>query len=294
MSYVPTIVVDDDNEEVLRNFRWERENSNVNIIPFKTWDKTEEYLSGGNIVDAIVLDARGQITADDDVGDHHIFEALQYVKNAKIPYVIYTAHSEEELGLLKKEYQQGKVFEKTGTKKKTPEEVIGYLKTEIVKSPLVKLRNKYEPAFQPFYKDIIGKEYEHNLIELLFCLQDEDYKKKNLNVVRDVLESVFLSLINKYKIIPIAFKNSNSKPNLEWCTRYLEGRVTNDDKGVPHTLEIGIPSHIQFNFRYIKNLSSAFSHLSENAEIKNAFISTTHSVLEILEWLPGFINEHFE
>lgn len=293
MDYKPTIIVDDDNEDVLRNFRWEQEKCNVNIVTFKTWDKTEEYLNSTNEVDAIVLDARGQITKDDDVGDHHITEALIYVRNTSIPYVIYTAHSEEELHGLKYEYQKGKVLNKTGTKKKSAEDVINYLKEEIAKSPIIKLRNKYEPAFQPFYNGIIGKEYEHNLIELLFCLEDENYKKKNLNVVRDVLESIFLALINNYKIIPLSFKNVNNKPNLEWCTRYLEGKPTNDARGVQHILEIGIPSHIQFNLRYIKNMSSGFSHLNENAEIKNAFVSTSYSVLEVLEWLPEFVDENF-
>jgi hypothetical protein len=291
MNYKPLIVIDDDSPEIRRNFSLKSVKANVIVEVFETWDRTQEFITEHREqIDAVVLDAKGKLNADKGASEAHLFESHGWVKSLKIPYVIYTAYT-EQLPMLEQQLDEGRVFTKGKHKE---EDVFEYLKDEIARSPIVKLRNKYEPAFQPFYKGIIGKEFEHNLIELLFCLQDEDYKKKNLNVVRDLLESIYLSLIDNFIFIPDSFKNYNDKPNLEWCTRYLEGRDTNDGEGISHTCKLSIPTHIQYNLRYIKNMSSAFSHLSENAEVKNAFISATHSVIEILEWLPGFINENFD
>ncbi|WP_372935376.1 hypothetical protein [Mariniphaga sediminis] len=291
MSFKPLIVIDDDSDEIRRNFRNKSVKAEVNVEVFETWDKTQEFIEANQKhIDAVVLDAKGKLNSDKGPSEAHLLESLAWIRRFDIPYAIYTAYT-KELTALEQQLEEGRVFTKGSHKE---EDVFEFLLNEIAKSPLVKLRSKYDSAFKPFYADIIGSEYEHNLIEMLFCIENQDYIKKNLNVVRDILESIFFSLINRIEFIPESFINHSGKPNLEWCTRFLEGKPTNDKEGVSHTIPLEIPVQIRYNIRFVKNISSSYSHLSETALIKNAFISASYSILEVLEWLPGFIEENFD
>jgi len=158
------------------------------------------------------------------------------------------------------------------------------------------IKHDFQDAFKAFDLEIIDDSYKHNLVEILTSLKKEDYKKKNLNVIRDILESIYSTLIEKYNCIPDSFLNRNKQPNLEWCTRYLEGRDTNDGNGIRHNIRnmnLEIPEEISVALRFIKVNSSAYSHLNEDEFIKNEFISSTYAVIKVLEWLPGFIEENF-
>jgi hypothetical protein len=291
MTYKPLIVVDDDSPEIRRNFRNKSVKAEVNVEVFETWDKTYEFIKANQEhIDAVVLDAKGKLNSDKGPSEAHLLESLAWIRRFDIPYAIYTAYT-KELTALEQQLEDGRVFTKGPHKE---EDVFEYLLKEIAKSPLAKLRSKYDLAFKPFYNDAIGREYEHNLIELLFCIENQDYRKKNLNVVRDVLESIFLSFINNVELVPESFLNHSGKPNLEWCTRFLEGRPTNDRDGVEHRILLEIPAQICYHIRFVKNISSSYSHLSENALLKNAFISASHSILEVLEWLPDFIEKNFD
>ncbi len=286
MKYIPTIVIDDDNPEVLRNFRLRGRQEEVHVVPFTTWDKTKEYIEGGNVVDGIVLDARGLLTADSSEGEEHLFESYGYVKGKQIPYAIYTAYT-DSIPALKQQIAEGRVFTKGRNK---VEDVFAFLKEEIEKMPIVQLKNKYGAAFAPFQLELIDISYEHNLIDLLLCLEGEDFRKKNLNLNRDILEAIFLCFIERHHIMPNTFLNNRGRPNLEWSTRFLEGRPTNCSLGISHTIENDPPDEIKRTIRFVKEISSCYSHLSEHENVKNAFVSATYSTLEILEWIPSYIS----
>jgi hypothetical protein len=294
MSYIPTIVVDDDNKDVLTDFREERENCNVDIKTFETWDKTEQYLRSGNIVDAIVLDARGQITKDDDVGDDHIFVALQYVKNAKIPYVIYTAHSEEELGLLKQEYQQGKVLDKAGTRKKTAEDVINYLKKEIANSPQLDYPEPFA-CFGDKYLDIKYLTLLKNVVLILQNKEINDAENLLFNPCRIILEQVFKRIADMDNtILPYELLNfDKQQAGLRNCHKHLGG--------IPYYLK-NVKKYPTNYFRDSGNeiISKQIDVIITGChpashEIQNYSPYTLKSVLwalfDVLIWLKDFIDD---
>ncbi|MFO7827245.1 MAG: hypothetical protein R6V23_01380, partial [Bacteroidales bacterium] len=111
MAYIPTIVIDDDNEEVLKIFRLKSAANGVKVVTFNSWDRTKEYLESGNLADALVLDARGKLSADENEKDAHIITALRWVDKFNLPYVIYTAFT-DEMDFLSEEIEMGKVFTK--------------------------------------------------------------------------------------------------------------------------------------------------------------------------------------
>jgi hypothetical protein len=293
MDYIPTILVDDDDAVIRTNFRLTNKKHNVKIETFESWDKTKEYIESGQPVDALVLDAKGKITTNRAEENSHIMVALQYMAIKNIPYAIFTAYR-EQIDSLNYEFELGKVFDKGGMHRKTEGDVIEYLKGEIEKTPKVRLIQKYATAYQVYNRKIISYKYEHIFIDMVKCLENEDYSKKNLNVIRDLLESLFLSLIENFEFIPQTFINQKGSPNLEWCTRFFEGRPTKDAGGKEFILELEIPTHISALIRYIKEITSEYSHFNENAVAKTSFICASYSTLEVLEWLPKFIDDNFE
>ena len=261
-------------------------------------DNLEEALSclDDNFDDykAVIIDGKGKKTKDDKGDDpHHVVLALQKLSERKgkgqyIPYVVLSKYLE-----VKDLIDQELFFEKN----RQEDNMFKYLLEQIEKLESTRIRLKYENSFIAFNDEIIEKKYIHNLLEMLTCLENQDYRKKNLNTIRDLLESFFLTLINNYTCIPESFLKKDNQPNLEWCTIYLEGRNTLDGNKIEHNiskLNLSIPENISSAIRYVKTISCSYSHLNEDEFVKNSFISAAYAMLEILDWLPGFININFE
>lgn len=254
------------------------------------------------IVDGLFFDSpeqRGNAFDNTAFGEVAKFLNGEMAKGNLMPWFIFSGQPsfvKEKNDLVKvladKDFNNGKVYDKN-----IDEDFIK-LCNEIIKSAnsidKSRIKIKYVDSFNVFSKKIVNSKYEHNLIEMLLCLEKKDYKKKNLNVIRDLLESIFLTLMEDFECIPETFKNSNNKPNLEWCTRFLEGKPTNDAGKKEFKLEMEIPYYISSSIRYVKEISSVYSHLSENATVKTSFISASYSILEVLEWLPSFIEKNFD
>lgn len=173
------------------------------------------------------------------------------------------------------------------------EKLLNYLIEKVTKGDHYKLLKKYHTCFVPFELGIIDKQYEYLLFDILKSLESGDYKKKNCNTLRDLLEATFIGLI-AVGCIPDSFLNEKSNPNLEWCTRFLEGRETEDSSKIKHKLAYAIPQEIKSSFRKLKEATSERSHLTDDAIVKYPFLANTYCMLEILEWLPEFIKANYE
>lgn len=162
------------------------------------------------------------------------------------------------------------------------------------KQPARQARKVFPVSFVPFDKGIISARYEHILVEMISSYLQEDYKKKNCNTQRDLLEVVFKSM-NHIPCIPNSLFDTNTgSPNLAWCTRFIEDRPTTDGNGTTHRLNKTIPQEIKLAFRKLKESTSKYSHLSENEEAKLPFLSNTFLLMEILTWLPEFVDKYYK
>ncbi len=249
----------------------------INLDFYDNWEEAITQLDDDfESYHAVIIDGKGKKTKDDKGDDEsHVVKAVKDLckrigRGLFIPYVVLSAY----IDLKEKEYAE-MFFEKN----KDEDAMFKFLIIEIQNSKIEKLKTKYPKAFNVFDNNIIDSKYRHILIEMLSCLEEKDYKKKNLNVIRDLLEAFFLTLTNNYECIPESFKNNKGNPNHAWCTRFFTGQPTNDGAGEAHTIGFIIPEHISWSISYTKELSNGFSHLSENETLKNPFISAAYAML---------------
>ena len=51
---------------------------------------------------------------------------------------------------------------------------------------------------------------------------------------------------------------------------------------------------LQLNFRKIKESTNGYSHLTEDEIVKTPFIANIYGFVEILEWLPKFVEVNYK
>ena len=265
---------------------------NLELIYFENWEEAISNLDD-NFSDyqAVIIDGKGKKTKDSQGDDpSHVRRAIEDLSERKgqgnyIPYVILSKYLEI------REYMEMELFFEKGIDE---EKMFHFLIKSIEESEVIKIKTKYSKAFRPFDLNILNIKYVHMLMEMLKCIENQDYKKKNLNTIRDLLEAIFLTLADSFNCIPDSFINQNGKPTLEWCVLFFAGKEVKDGYNDYYKIPFTIPGYIHRILRYIKDISSEFSHFNENEIVKNPFISASYAMLEILEWLPHFIEENYE
>lgn len=289
----------DDEFEDLTAFAIDAENNDIILDGYKSYEEAFENFEArimrydGVLLDGMFFEKMDQVNgSEDERGIAKTINRLAYFEHQKfLPWFVLSG---------KKEFTKNansilighekRCFDKTDIRDYP--ELFFVIKAEADELPTTQLRHKYEQAFNVFLLDVIDVRFEHILYELLKCLRDEDYKKKNLTIVRDLLEIVYESLLYNYDCIPLAFAHGRGNPNLSKCTRYLSNRPTNADNGISYRIPYNVIGHISWSLAYVKEIGSEFSHLSDDAILKNPFISAAHAMLEVLEWLPGFIKDN--
>ncbi|AEA43688.1 hypothetical protein [Fluviicola taffensis] len=178
-------------------------------------------------------------------------------------------------------------------KKDDDEKLLDFVINEVSQSELYKIKNKYNECFEIFDLGIVDSKYEHLLVDVLTSIEKADYRKKNIGPMRDLLEAIYHGLIS-VTCIPSSFLNQNGNPNLEWCTRFMEQRTTDDATGNSFTLTNSVPQEMKSAFRKLKESTSAFAHLNDSDIIKYPFLSNSHLLLELVVWVPVFHSQHYK
>jgi hypothetical protein len=182
-------------------------------------------------------------------------------------------------------------------KKDDSEELLKFIIDEVSQSETYKLKNKYNECFEVFDLCIIASNKQDLLVKLVQRLENKNYDKDGFNVGREILEEIFMTLINNYVCIPEECLKSDGRPNLSYCSIFMGSRGTSytlEISGVSFPNSFDIPHHISWTFGYLKENLSELSHAYSYDFSKYAFISATNGLLEILAWLPKFIKENFE
>lgn len=265
----------------------------IQIVYELDWELGFIRLKTDPLIEFVILDGKGKIETDQEI-EHESFamramkdiDAFGNKRNRNIPYCLNTGFLDSFSAF------EGnvRIFEKNDAQR---EEMFKYIADEVKASKYRTLRMPYEEAFKSVDLGIISKDYEALLIEIITCYNERDFRKKNMNVQRDLLEAIFKSLNSPIPCIPSTFFNQNGSPVLGWCTRFLEDRPTNDGKGVSYKLNLPVPQSIKSAFRKLKESTNEYSHLSDEVVVKIPFLANTFLLMEILEWLPEFAKTNY-
>ena len=294
MSKPLRVLLVDDKKDYCESLSGVARHKNIQLEYKLDWETGFEFLKNDPSIEFVILDGKGKIEADQEVErDNFALRAMKDLDayalqiGRHIPYCVNTGFIDRF------ESFEGNVqiYEK---KDEDREKMFKYIVEEVTKSDYRTARLKYEESFVAFDKGIISNTHEHLLVQIIQAFESNDYRKKNINVQRDLLEAIYIGLNNPIPCIPNALLNNNGKPVLEWCTIFMEDRNTRDAQGNSHKLNKLVPTDIKAAFRKLKESTSRLSHLDDEVIVKLPFSSNTLLLLEVLEWLPEFVETNYK
>lgn len=288
------VLLIDDNQDYCESLAGVSRQKGIQMVYELDWELGFIRLKTDPLIEFVILDGKGKIETDQEI-EHESFamramkdiDAFGNKRNRNIPYCLNTGFLDSFSAF------EGnvRIFEKNDAQR---EEMFKYITDEVKASKYRTLRMPYDEAFKSVDLGIISKDYEALLIEIIKCYNERDFKKKNMNVQRDLLEAIFKSLNDPIPCIPNTFFRNNGSPNQEGCTQYLEGRAARDNNKEEHRLVLPIPKSIRSSFRKLKESTNEFSHLSDEVVVKIPFLANTFLLIEILEWLPEFAKTNYK
>jgi hypothetical protein len=155
-----------------------------------------------------------------------------------------------------------------------------------------KLKHKYNECFDVFELGTIDLRYQPLLIDVLSSLENQDFRKKNFSVMRDLFEASLLGLIN-IGCIPVVFLNQHDKPNHEWCTIFLEERNTNLPDNSTHKIQHQVPKAKRAMVRKLKESLNEHQHLGDNYILKYEYLSNSNLLFEYLIWIADLHKTYY-
>lgn len=290
MSKPIKVLLVDDKKDYCESLSGVARGSNIKIEYKLDWETGFEVLKNDPSIEFVILDGKGKIEADQETErDNFAMRAKDDIVNYSrqigrhIPYCVNTGFMERFESFV----GNVEIFEKND---KDREKMFSYITQEVAKSDYRTARLNYEEPFIAFDRGIINNAHEHLLVQIIQAFEANDFRKKNINVQRDLLEAIFLSLGNNpIPCIPEQLFHQNGKPILGLCTRFMEDRDANG-----HKLNKGVPQEIKSAFRKLKESTSGFSHLSDEDIVKTPFLANMFLLMEVLEWLPEFVETNYK
>jgi len=266
------------------------EQDGIDIFPFESHEEGIEELKKNPNYHAVILDAKVKEKKDDIVTNLNGLRAsrdflIEFNKEQYLPFFIFTGQPD---------YTENEIFEQSFGKFYTKGLDNEKLFQDIIKVQEQRkesqARNDYPNSFKAFDHGILGATDKNNLLEIINCFDEKDYRKKNINTQRDLLEGIFIGLNSPVPCIPNTFFK-RGKPNQEWCVRYLESRPTKDGNGDEFRLDKNISQDIKSAIRKLKESTNQYSHLNDEVEVKLPFLSNFYLIHEVLCWIPKFCDD---
>ena len=287
----------DDDYKTQEDFISFAEQDGIDIHPFESHEEGMESLnSKPNFYNAVILDAKVKNKKDDTVTGLVGLAAsrdrlIEINRDEYLPYFIFTGQPDYMASDLFTE-SYGKFYTKGEDNQKLLDDIVAACGNQ----PEIQSRKSFPEVFKAFDKNILSNSSKKLLVDIIQNIDNNNFSKKNLTTQRDLLEAIFKSLNDPIPCIPNTFFTPamNHKPNLEWCTMFLEDRETRDANKQTFKLDKNITRSIKSAIRKVKESTNEFSHLKEEDVVKYPFLSNSFLLFEILIWLPEFVQEHYE
>ncbi|WP_282087961.1 hypothetical protein [Aquimarina algiphila] len=295
MSKPIKVLLVDDKKDYCESLSGVARGSNIKVEYKLDWETGFEVLKNDPTIEFVILDGKGKIEADQETErDNFAMKAMKDIDaysvqiGKHIPYCVNTGFMERFESFV----GNVEIFEKS---KEDRDKMFIHITEEITKSEYRTARLKFEESFISFDKGIINNAHEHLLVQIIQAYEAKDFRKKNINVQRDLLEAIFISLGNDpIPCIPDKLFNQHGKPILGLCTRFMEDKPTRTNQGDEFKLNKAVSLNIKSAFRKLKESTSGYSHLSDEDTVKTPFLANMFLLMEVLEWLPEFVETNYK
>lgn len=301
------LMVDDDINNFLTLSNRARKR-NIILKYAKSKEGAEQELIGNRKIAAVIIDGKGFLKEDQVRGSektNFVFQTMTMLneieirEERRIPKVVLTAFDNE----LKESLESSvKVFSKSEVSL-NDKDFFDYIIDEIKNNLNYKIRTTYIDLFNTVNDEIFNKTYpnaDSKLFELITEYESKKQVKDKFNLMRLLLEEIFLALNNLNKeLIPDNLINiQNNLPDQNRCIAYIKGipvlkdynKDFNDPsnhlyKALPKNEKNIYPDYIIHCFDYVKKLTNILSHPNSKPYSENLFNSGCLSLFEILKWI---------
>ncbi len=287
---------------------------NIILKYSKSKEGAEQDIIGNRKIAAVIIDGKGYLKEDQVKGSEKtdfVFQVMTMLKEIeireerRIPKVVLTAFDNE----LKESLESSvRVFSKSEVSL-NDKDFFDYVIDEIKNNVDYKIRTTYIDLFKTVNDDIFNKTYpdaDSKLFELISEYESKKKTKDKFNLLRLLLEEIFLALnnLNKNYIPDNLINKQNNLPDQNKCIAYIKGipvlKDNSKDKNDPNNIlykallrnEKNLyPDFIIYCFDYVKKLSNILSHPNFNNYSENLFNSGCLSLFEILKWINKKLKE---
>ena len=268
---------------------------NIEISHVLDWENGKLFLEENRDIQFVILDGKGKMREDQDAPkDSFVHSAITGLallsKEQKrfLPFCVNTGYVknfeesiDEEIKVFNKDHDSAPMF--------------NYIKEQVSNSELNGFKLRYPGVFKVFESRILSNDDEARLIRMIKAMETESPEKELFEAGRTLLENVFLILINDFDCIPIQCLKQDGRPNLMQCAIYMgsigESKTLNiHGQEYPNRFISKVPNHISWTFGYLKENLSELSHTYRYTWNIYAYNSVVFALMEILTWLPEFIN----
>ncbi|WP_031425531.1 hypothetical protein [Flavimarina sp. Hel_I_48] len=269
------------------------EHDGIDITPFESHEEgIEELKVKPNYYHAVILDAKVKERKSDTVTNLNGLRAsrdflIECNNEYYLPHFIFTGQPD---------YMGNEIFEQSFgefyIKGQDNERLFKDIIVAQEKRKEIQARKEFPKSFLVFDENILSLSHKYLLLDLIESYQKKDYRKKNLNTQRDLLEAIYIALNTTLPVIPndpLLIKNDGT-PIMDHCTLFFELKPIKHKKIY---LNHFIPKYIQAAFRKVKESSSQYSHLSEDEIAKYPFLSNFYLLIEICQWMVEFRDQNF-
>ncbi|EAQ50528.1 hypothetical protein [Leeuwenhoekiella blandensis] len=281
----------DDEHESMKALHKTAVDFDIKLFPYKSMNGgCSEFENNTSKYDAVLFDAKFFENETDQPGS----EDTKWVHQAKdrirdqdrsIAFIVLTGQAETYNS---REFKNAFPYVFNKGVEEDEDNLFNLLVEACENREITQLKHSYFEAFESFNLGIVSSKYESLLIDITQAYVNNDFRKVNINVQRDLLEGIYVSLNKEIPCIPDALFNDKGLPIQEHCTKYMEDRNIDG-----HKLNKEVPQVIKSAFRKLKESTNEYSHLSDETIVKIPFLANTFLFMEILEWLPEFAQTHY-
>lgn len=281
----------DDEHESIKAMHKTAIDFDITLFPFKSMNGgCTEFQNNTSKYDAILFDAKFFENETDEPGSEDtkwVHKAKDWIKEVDktISFFVLTGQAE---AYNSREFKNAFPYVFNKGVEEDEESLFKLLVEASANREITQLRHNYLEAFRAFEIGIVSRKYELLLINVIKAYNKKDFRKVNITIQRDLLEGIYMSLNKEIPCIPDALFNDKGLPIQEHCTKYMEDRNVDGQK-----LNKEVPQVIKSAFRKLKESTNEYSHLSDETIVKIPFLANTFLLMEILEWLPGFAQTHY-